>query len=170
MTASVAPAGGTGVGGIRRGVAAALASASAALAALWRRVVPVVSRAARPLRIVTPLGWGLIILGLIAAGVGSRFGWGELIAIAAGCAAAVVFAVPFVLGRSTFAARTELATSRVVVGERAVAHVRDEHDLGREIRRARRLDQRDHVGAAPGDQDGGAHPPGGRRHRPSFPR
>lgn len=131
MTASVAPAGGTGVGGIRRGVAAALASASAALAALWRRVVPVVSRAARPLRIVTPLGWGLIILGLIAAGVGSRFGWGELIAIAAGCAAAVVFAVPFVLGRSTFAARTELATSRVVVGERAVGRVVVRNDSAR---------------------------------------
>lgn len=126
MTASVAPSSPRGrdrVGGALKEASAVAAQAGAAVGAAWRRSSPVLARAVRPLRVVTPLGWGVLASGVIAAVVGVNVGWSEFVAIAAGCGIVLLVAVPFVLGRSTFDARTELASSRVVVGERAVGRV-----------------------------------------------
>lgn len=106
-----------------RDARAALSRGFSAFADWTRRRTPALARGIRPLRIVTPLGWSLAIVGAVCAIVGVRLGWGELLAVAAACAVALVAAIPFVIGRSTFAARTELASSRVVVGERAVGRV-----------------------------------------------
>lgn len=101
----------------------AVIHAGSVVGAAWRRVSTVLVRAGRPLRIVTGLGWALLIVGAVSAIVGVSLGWSELIAVAAGCAVVLLAAVPFVLGRSSFAARTELASPRVMVGDRAVGRV-----------------------------------------------
>ncbi len=126
MTAGVTSTGARGVaggGGILSGVSGALVRAGETWGEMMRHIRPLLSRAARPLRIVTALGWGLLAVGAVTAVAGLRLGWVELLAVGFGCVIVLVCAIPFVLGRSTFSARTELASSRVVVGERAVGRV-----------------------------------------------
>lgn len=77
----------------------------------------------RRLGIVTGFGWSLVALAIIAVPVGLTFGWSEVLAVGLAAAVAVALAIPFVIGRASFSARTELASSRVVVGERAVGRV-----------------------------------------------
>lgn len=126
MTAGIAPSGRrarAGGGSILRDARATLVHGTSALAAWTRRRIPALGRGIRPLRVITPLGWSIAIVGVACAGIGGRLGWGEMLAVAAGSAVVLVAAIPFVIGRPTFAARTELASSRVVVGERAVGRV-----------------------------------------------
>ncbi len=107
----------TNAGGSRSARGAAAASA-------WReRVLPVVARSARPLRIVTPLGWGILIAGGAALVLALLFDWAELYAVAVVAGLVIVFAVPFVLGRTSYVVAVELASARVVVGEPAVGRV-----------------------------------------------
>jgi uncharacterized protein (DUF58 family) len=72
---------------------------------------------------VSGFGWGVLAAGVLAAGFGFSFGWLELVVVAAVCAAALVVAVGFALGRSSFRIGLHLAADRVVVGERAVGRI-----------------------------------------------
>ncbi|GEN80494.1 DUF58 domain-containing protein [Actinotalea fermentans] len=94
------------------------------------QVTDVVGRGLRGVRGWRPGGLavgGLGVLLLAVAGAswwaGGRYGWDELRVVAVGVAAVVVVAGVFLVGRSPYAVRLELAHRRVVVGERAVGRV-----------------------------------------------
>lgn len=80
-------------------------------------------RASRPLRIGTPLGWSVCAAGALASALGLVFGWAEFVAIAAAAVLLIVTAIPFMIGRTVYAVRVDLASPRVVVGESAVGRL-----------------------------------------------
>lgn len=84
---------------------------------------PLTTRMLAPLRIGTALGWGLLAVGVLAAVLWLVFGWAEFAAIAVAVALLIVAAVPFVIGRTQYAVRIDLASPRVVVGEAAVGRL-----------------------------------------------
>jgi hypothetical protein len=83
---------------------------------VWRPVAGV-------LRWVSPLGWTILALGLVTWFVGARWGWTELLMVAA--AALVLFLVCFVLalGRTKVRVVAEVDPRRVVVGEPATGRI-----------------------------------------------
>lgn len=112
------------IGNARGAVLRAVAPARVATAAF---VVGPGARAARalarPFRIVTTLGWSLIAVAIGCLIVASIWGWVELLAISMTAALVALAAVPFVIGRSAFGVAIDLASARVVMGERAVGRV-----------------------------------------------
>jgi uncharacterized protein (DUF58 family) len=86
-----------------------------------------VGTAVRPLRaatsIVSPVGWSVLLVCLLCFWAGGELGWAELRVVSIGCAAALIAAAAFTLGRSHYAVDLELQATRVVVGERAVGAV-----------------------------------------------
>lgn len=94
------------------------------LAVAWVRVgAPALRAAARQLRVVTALGWGMLAAAAGAAILARLFDWAELAAVAVAAAGTVVVALPFLLGRVRLRVRVELASPRVTVGEPAVGRV-----------------------------------------------
>lgn len=98
----------------------------------WRRaresastagIATAARQAARAARTVRPLGWGLLGVVLASVWAGVALGWQELVVVAAAGVTVLLVAVAFVVGRSRYAVRLELADRRVVVGERAVGRV-----------------------------------------------
>ncbi|WP_083707500.1 DUF58 domain-containing protein [Intrasporangium flavum] len=83
---------------------------------VWRPVAGV-------LHWVSPLGWTILALGLVTWFVGARWGWTELLMVAA--AALVLFLVCFVLalGRTKVRVVAEVDPRRVVVGEPATGRI-----------------------------------------------
>jgi hypothetical protein len=82
----------------------------------WRPVAGV-------LRWVSPLGWSILGLGVVCWFVGARWGWTELLMLAA--AALVLFAVCLLLalGRTRVTVAAEVDPRRVVVGEPATGRI-----------------------------------------------
>lgn len=72
---------------------------------------------------VSPLGWAILALGLTSWFAGARWGWTELLMVAA--AALVLFVVCFVLalGRTKVRVDAEVEPRRVVVGEPATGRI-----------------------------------------------
>ncbi len=66
---------------------------------------------------LTPVGFGITTLGLLAYVAGWQLGWIELGVVAAACLVALTIAVPFVLGRSRVDLERTLARDRVEVGD-----------------------------------------------------
>ena len=90
----------------------------------WRpRVLSLFARIGQSLRIVTPLGWGILLAGAVALALAASFDWAELYAVAIIALLVIAFAIPFVLGRTQYAVAVELASARVTVGEPAVGRV-----------------------------------------------
>lgn len=87
------------------------------------RVRPVARSMRARLAVVSPLGWTAIACALAALALAAVFDWGELVAVAAVGLCVMVLAIPFVIGRVAYAARLELASTRVTVGERAVGEL-----------------------------------------------
>lgn len=77
----------------------------------------------RALGIASPLGWAVLGAGVVALAVGATLGWAEFWAIAAVAFLVIILAIPFVLSSPKYTARVELASDRVVVGERAVGQL-----------------------------------------------
>lgn len=102
-------------------------SARASLAAVGDRIrplaAPVAGAIVRRVGVVSALGWWVVLAALIAAVVGVAFGWAELVAVAIVGALLFVVAIPFVLVRPSYDVRVELASPRVVVGERAIGRL-----------------------------------------------
>ena len=86
-------------------------------AAARERSRPVTDRIAEP-------GWAVLGLGVAGWLVGSRFGWQELVTLAAACLLVAIAALLFTLGRSSLEVQLELDPQRVTVGEPALARVR----------------------------------------------
>ncbi|MGC3955276.1 MAG: DUF58 domain-containing protein [Propionicimonas sp.] len=74
--------------------------------------------------VVTPLGWGVLTIGLLAGVVAVALGWTEFAAVAATLLLAMLAAIGFVIGRPSYRVEVDLASARVVVGERAVGELR----------------------------------------------
>lgn len=90
----------------------------------WRsRIGLAVTTVLKPSRVVSPLGWGILLSAVVALALALVFGWIELLAVAAIGILALLFAIPFVLGRTAYQVGVELASPRVVVGEPAVGRV-----------------------------------------------
>lgn len=89
----------------------------------WPLVAPAARRIRRVLSTFTSFGWAVLVL-TAAAWVASRqLGWQELTVIAAVGAVALLVALAFIVGRSQYVVTVDLASTRVVVGERAVGQV-----------------------------------------------
>jgi uncharacterized protein (DUF58 family) len=72
---------------------------------------------------VSPLGWATAVVAVTGLVVGRRFGWVELAALGAACAAVAVVALLMTLGRARYVVDLDLADRRVRVGERATGGV-----------------------------------------------
>jgi uncharacterized protein (DUF58 family) len=72
---------------------------------------------------ISPLGWGVAAVAVVALVLGRRFGWLELAAIGSALAAVVVVALLLTAGRSRYEVRLDMADRRVRIGERAVGRV-----------------------------------------------
>ena len=83
---------------------------------VWRPVAGI-------LRWISPLGWTILALGLVCWFVGARWGWTELLMVAA--AALLLFAICFVLalGRTKVRILAEVDPRRVVVGDPATGRI-----------------------------------------------
>jgi len=84
--------------------------------AIWRVVGPVV-------RIVTPVGWVVLGLAVLALALSAVFGWQEFTFLGFVLLAAVVVAAFFLIGRSSYGVFIELNPRRVVVGDRAMGRM-----------------------------------------------
>jgi hypothetical protein len=82
----------------------------------WRFVGPVVTT-------VSAFGYAVLVFSLLFLIMGLEFGWRELIVIGCVGLAALLIAVGFAVGRSSYEVRLDLASERVVVGERAVGRI-----------------------------------------------
>lgn len=91
-----------------------------ALGETWSRVEERVGPIAR---IVTPLGWTVLALGVALLVIGLVVGWIELVAAAGVLLVAVLAAIPFVLGRADYEVEIELSPRRVTVGDRALGRL-----------------------------------------------
>ncbi len=72
---------------------------------------------------VTPLGWTMVAIGIVAWIGASRLEWRELAVVAAACLIAVVGSLLFTVGKSRYDVTVSLQPVRVSVGERAGGQV-----------------------------------------------
>ncbi|HTN57805.1 MAG TPA: DUF58 domain-containing protein, partial [Protaetiibacter sp.] len=84
--------------------------------AVWRVAGPV-------LRVVTPVGWVVIGLAVLALGLSAIFAWQEFTFLGFVLLAAVLVAAFFLIGRSSYGVFVELNPRRVVVGDRAMGRM-----------------------------------------------
>ena len=72
---------------------------------------------------VSPLGWGIAAVGLVAVVLGRRTGWVELAAVGVGCLLLVLAGLVMAWGRSRYEVRLELDERRVPVGQPVAARL-----------------------------------------------
>lgn len=106
-----------------------LLAAGGARIARWRDratrlAAPVTDRLAPVVSAITPLGRASLVVAVVSGLVAVWLGWAELGALAAVLLLALAAGIAFVLGRPAYDVTVNLASLRVVVGERAVGEVR----------------------------------------------
>ncbi|PPF46235.1 DUF58 domain-containing protein [Pseudoclavibacter sp. AY1F1] len=75
------------------------------------------------IKCVTPLGWIVLVAGIVLLAAGTVFGWLELIGIGGVLVGVFAAAVPFTIGRESFGVQVELEPRRVRVGDRALGRL-----------------------------------------------
>ncbi|WP_282859327.1 DUF58 domain-containing protein [Pseudoclavibacter helvolus] len=75
------------------------------------------------IKCVTPLGWIVLVAGVLLLAAGIAFGWLELIGIGGVLVGVFAAAVPFTIGRESFGVQVELEPRRVRVGDRALGRL-----------------------------------------------
>jgi uncharacterized protein (DUF58 family) len=81
-------------------------------------------RYARPvLEVISPLGWIVLAVTVIAWIVGLTLGWAEALVAGLVGVLLLLLAIGFILGRSSYTVDLDLARSRVAVGDRAVGAI-----------------------------------------------
>ncbi|WP_299444896.1 DUF58 domain-containing protein [uncultured Phycicoccus sp.] len=83
---------------------------------VWRPVLDI-------LRWVSPLGWTVLAVGLLAWWMTARYAWLELSMVAATCLVLVLACVLLAVGRAKLRIRAEVEPSRVTVGDPATGRV-----------------------------------------------
>ncbi len=76
------------------------------------------------LAVVNPLGWTLLVLGVLLVLVARRTDWLEAAVVAAACLIVVALALPFLLGRTSVRVDLRLEPQRVTAGESVVGSLR----------------------------------------------
>jgi uncharacterized protein (DUF58 family) len=92
-------------------------------ALFWEDTAALRAAARERLSIVTPFGWAVAATAVASWVLGNRLGWEELDVIGAGCAAVLLVATVFTLGRSELSIGVRVTPPRVTVGERAIGEV-----------------------------------------------
>src|SRR5690554_5382493 len=82
----------------------------------WRLIGPVV-------RVITPLGWLVLAIAVVALGLSAVFGWQEFTYLGTVTLAALVVSCAFLFGRASYGVLIELNPRRVVVGDRAMGRM-----------------------------------------------
>jgi hypothetical protein len=82
----------------------------------WGAVGPVV-------RIVTPVGWLVLLFAVVSLLLSSVFGWQEFTYLATVLFASLVLSAAFLFGRASYGVLIELNPRRVVVGDRAMGRM-----------------------------------------------
>jgi uncharacterized protein (DUF58 family) len=72
---------------------------------------------------VSPLGWAILALGVLCWYVGVRFGWVELLVVAAACGVLVVACLALTIGRVHVDIHSEVDPRRVTVGDPATGRI-----------------------------------------------
>ena len=80
-------------------------------------------RITQALEVVRPIGWLLLVIGLVAGVVAEVAQWRELAVLSVACLALLVLALPFLLGRTSVAVDLRLQPERVAAGESVAAGV-----------------------------------------------
>src|SRR5688500_5848161 len=80
--------------------------------------------AARPLGIVNPLGWTVLVAGVGLVVAAASTDWRELAVLAAACLLVFVLALPFLVGRTRVHVDVVLQPERVIAGGSVAAGVR----------------------------------------------
>ena len=99
--------------------------------------VPGLPRARAVVATVSPVGWGLLASAAVAGWAGAALDWSELQVFSYAAIGALLAAVGFTWGRSTYAVLLDLNATRVVVGERAIGRLLVTNDGSRRVRAAR---------------------------------
>lgn len=81
----------------------------------------VVERLREALKVVNPVGWTILAVGVVAAIVAGRFGWRELAVLAAACLLLLLLALPFLFGRTKVKVDLVLEPQRVTAGQSVAA-------------------------------------------------
>ena len=94
---------------------------------VWAVVGPLVRlgwRAIRPvLRVITPVGWLVLLVAAVALTLSLVFGWQEFTYLGTLMLAAFVISIFFLFGRASYGVDVELNPRRVVVGDRAMGRM-----------------------------------------------
>ncbi|WP_229708768.1 DUF58 domain-containing protein [Knoellia flava] len=98
---------------------------------LAERSAPVWRPVARALGWVSPLGWTVLVLGLVSWWFAGRYGWTELAMIAAACLVLFLACVALAIGHAKVEIRTDVDPTRVVVGEPATGRIEVRNLSGR---------------------------------------
>ncbi|MEP6478784.1 MAG: DUF58 domain-containing protein [Rhodoglobus sp.] len=83
---------------------------------VWAFVAPVV-------RVVSPVGWLVLLAAVVCWIAGFVFGWSEFVFLAVTLAAGLVIATLFLFGRASYGVLIELTPRRVVAGDRALGRI-----------------------------------------------
>lgn len=103
---------------------AGVVAVAGALARARARVTPVVG-------VISTFGWGVLVLVAVAWWSGLVLRWEEAVVVATVGSVALLAAVAFVLGRLRYTVTLDLASRRVVVGDRAVGRLLVRNDSPR---------------------------------------
>jgi len=82
----------------------------------WRLIGPVV-------RVITPLGWLVLAIAVVALGLSAVFGWQEFTYLGTVTLAALLVSCAYLFGRASYGVLIELNPRRVVVGDRAMGRM-----------------------------------------------
>lgn len=72
---------------------------------------------------VSPVGWGVAVVALLALVLGRRLGWVEFAALGCALGAVLVVSLVMTVGRSRYVITLDMADRRVKVGERALGRL-----------------------------------------------
>jgi uncharacterized protein (DUF58 family) len=121
----------------RSALAAAALAFAGRVRVLIRPVSPVLARFAPVVGIASGFGWTLIALTVAAWTAGVLLGWDELTVAASVTTVTLIAAVLFIFGRSAYAIDLDLASTRIVVGQRAVGRIEVRNASSRSLLPAR---------------------------------
>ena len=106
----------TALSGVRRMLGALRAWTSPPLARAWSAVAPV-------LRVVTGVGWLVLLIAVVSIVLSALFGWQEFTYLGTVLLASVLLSAVFLFGRASYGVLIELNPRRVVVGDRAMGRM-----------------------------------------------
>ncbi|MDJ0335780.1 MAG: DUF58 domain-containing protein [Rhodoglobus sp.] len=101
---------------VERALRVVWAVVSPGVSAVWRVVRPV-------LGVVTPVGWLVLVVAVVALTLSVVFGWQEFTYLGTVMLAAVAISSVFLFGRASYGVIIELNPRRVVVGDRAMGRM-----------------------------------------------